>query len=238
MHVAFRHIETGLGQMAEPIYLRVARVLSASIEDAVDAMERAGGTSVMREAVREVDRALDEVRAEHETVTARRLQAARQQRLFRERAAALDDKARFAMGEGRDDLAEAALSRQLDFEAQAERLDAVQAETAEQERRLEECVTALTNRKAQMEEELAAFEVAKRDAALGGDGPTRQDRRIERRVERAVGAFDRAMTGAGGAGTTRADAAAAAKVAEIDVIQKSSEIARRMAALRSAAQAG
>ena len=223
--------------MAEPIYLRVKRVLSASIEDAVDAMERAGGTSVMREAVRELDRALDEVRAEHEAVAARRLQAARQQRLFRERAAALDEKARFALGEGREDLAEAALSRQLDFEAQAERLDSVQTETAEQERRLEECVTALTSRKAQMEEELAAFETAQREAALGGDGPARQDRRIERKVERAVDAFDRAMAGVGG-GISRSDAQAAAKVAEIDVIQKSSEIARRMAALRSAAQPG
>src|SRR5918997_6594702 len=114
--------------MAEPIYLRVKRVLSASIEDAVDAMERAGGTSVMREAVRELDRALDEVRAEHEAVTARRLQAARQQRLFRERAAGLDEKARFALGEGREDLAEAALSRQLDFEAQAAALEKAEAE--------------------------------------------------------------------------------------------------------------
>ena len=41
--------------MAESIFMRVRRVISASIEDAVDAMERAGGTSVMREAVREVD---------------------------------------------------------------------------------------------------------------------------------------------------------------------------------------
>lgn len=157
--------------MAEPVYLRVRRLLSASVEDSVDRMERAGGAAVMREAVREVDRAVDDVRAEHEAAIARRLNAARQQRLLRERATALDGKARLALSSAREDLAEAALSRQIDFEAQAERLDRVQTDAAEEAARLEECLTALQERKALMQEELAAFEQAQRDAALGGDGP-------------------------------------------------------------------
>ena len=224
--------------MAEPIFLRVRRILSASIEDAVDRMERAGGATVMSEAVREVDRALDEVRGEQEAATARKLQAMRQQRLLRERATALSDKARFALEAGRDDLAEAALSRQLDFEAQAERLDAVQANAAEEAGRLEECVTALSTRKAEMEDALAAFQSAHRDAEFGGEGSSQRGRTVERTVERAEKAFDRAMAGAGGAGFTRTDAKAAAKVAEIEVIQKSAVIAQRMAALRAGLQAG
>ena len=74
--------------MAESIFMRVRRLISASVEDAVDAMERAGGPSVMREAIREVDRAIDEVRAEQEAASARRLQAMRQQRMFRDKLAA------------------------------------------------------------------------------------------------------------------------------------------------------
>lgn len=221
--------------MAESVFVRVRRLVSAGIEDAVDAMERAGGTGVMREAIREVDRAVDEVRAEQEAATARRLQAMRQQRMFRDQIAALDEKARFALAENRDDLAEAALSRQLDFEAQAQRLDAAQAEAAGEAGRLEECLVALAARKSRMEEALAAFEAAQRDASLGGDGPARPDRRTERKVERAEAAFDRAMAGAGGAaGIGRADAQTAAKVAEIATLQKSAAIAQRMAALRSA----
>src|SRR3954451_20997066 len=100
--------------MAESIFMRVRRLISASVEDAVDAMERAGGPSVMREAIREINRALDEVRAEQEAASARRLQAMRQQRMFREKLAALEAQARFAISEKRDDLAEAAVSRQLD----------------------------------------------------------------------------------------------------------------------------
>lgn len=220
--------------MAESIIMRVRRLLSASVEDAVDAMERAGGASVMREAIREVDRATEEVRAEQEAATVRRLHAARQQRMFRTQLVALDEKARFAVAEGRDDLAEAALSRQFDFEQQAERLDAVQAEAASEADRLETCLAALAMRRSQMEESLAAFEAAQRDATLGGDGPARPDLRTERRVKRAEDAFDRAMAGAGGSLASRADTHTASKIAEIAVLQKSGAVAQRLAALRAA----
>lgn len=221
--------------VAETIFMRVRRLISGSIEDAVDAMERAGGPSVMREAIREVERAVDEVRAEQEAATARRLQAMRQQRMLRERLATLDEQARFALGEGRDDLAEAAVSRQVDLESQAEALDKVQADASDEERRLEECLAALATRKAQMQEELQAFEAAQREAALGGDGPTRPDRRTERKVERAEAAFNRAMQGAGGTTAPRADAQTAAKVAELATMQRSATIAQRLAALKEAA---
>lgn len=226
--------------MVESLFARVRRVVSASVEDAVDAMERAGGTGVMREAIREVDRAIDEVRAEQEAAATRRLQAMRQQRMLRGRLAALDEKARFALAENRDDLAEAALSRQIDFEAQGERLQAAEDEAAAEAKRLEECLIALTARRARMEEELAAFEAARRDASLGGgDGPARPVRRTERRVERAEEAFDRAMEGAGGVpGAGRADAQTSAKLAEIATLQKSAAIAQRMAALRAARDGG
>jgi phage shock protein A len=163
----------------------------------------------------------------------------RLQRSFRQRLAGLDEKARFAIGEGREDLAEAAIARQLDFEAQVERLEAVQSEAAAEAGRLEECLASLNARKAQMEEALAAFESARRDAALGGDGPRRPDRQSERRVERAEAAFDRAMGAARGApGIAPTDPQAAAKVAELEVLQRSAIIAQRLAALRAARTSG
>ena len=61
--------------MAESIFTRVSRIFSARVEDAVDRMEQAGGEAVMREAVREADRAIDEVKAQLEATMARRLQA-------------------------------------------------------------------------------------------------------------------------------------------------------------------
>src|SRR5262245_36116311 len=102
--------------MAESIFARMSRLLSATVEVAVDRMEQAGGDAVMREAIREADRAIDQVKAKLESTMARRLQAARQQKMLAERVEELTTKARFALGQGREDLAEAALSRQIDFE--------------------------------------------------------------------------------------------------------------------------
>ncbi len=219
--------------MAESIFARVSRLLSASVEDAVDRMEQAGGDVVMREAIREADRAIDQVKAQREAAMARRLQAARQQKMLTERVAELTGKARFAIDGGREDLAEAALSRQIDFEAQASKLDAVQAQAREEEARLDDGLGALKARKAQMEDALSAYMIAHRDAALGGDGPSRVERSVDRKVDAAEQAFDRAMTGAGGQGFTRADAKTINSVAEIDGLQKSASVAERLAALKA-----
>jgi phage shock protein A len=219
--------------MAESIFARVSRLLSATVEDAVDRMEEAGGDTVMREAIREADRAIDQVKAEHESTMARRLQAARQQRMLVERAEELTTKAKFALDEGREDLAEAALSRQVDFEAQAEKLDAVQQQAREEEKRLDDGLAALGARKRQMEDALQAYLVSQREAARGGDGPSRPDRSAEKKVDAAEQAFERAMAGAGGVGFARADADTINRVAEIDGMQKSATIAQRLAALKA-----
>lgn len=214
--------------MPEPIFLRVRRVLSASAEDAVDALERASGASVMRETIRQVARAQDEVRTEQEALAARVAQAKRQQGLTRARTDDLHEKARFALGKDRDDLAEAALARQLDLEAELARLDRVQAEAAEQAVRLDECASALAARKAQMEAELAAFEASRPDDALGE--PTRRDQALQRKVDRAQETFDRVMAGVGGNPAGQAGD----EEAEIDALRRSAAVAERMAALRAA----
>jgi phage shock protein A len=120
--------------MAEPIFMRVRRVISANIEDTVDQMERAGGAKVMAEAIREVDRVVDEVRAEHEAATSRRLQAVRQQRMIAEKLSALESKARFALGQSREDLAEAAIARQIELEEQTTKLDTCKRRRARRKR--------------------------------------------------------------------------------------------------------
>lgn len=219
--------------MAESIFARVSRIISATVEDSVDRMEQAGGDSVMREAIREADRAIDQVKAQHEATVARRLQAARQQRMLSERVGDLTGKASFALAEGREDLAEAALSRQVDFEAQGRGLDEVQAQARAEEARLEDGLAALKTRKAQMEDALSAYVTSRREAALGGDGPSRPERSMEKKVDAAEQAFDRAMTGAGGVSFTRADAQTINRVAEIDGLQKSALVADRLAALKA-----
>src|SRR5882724_1050655 len=224
---------TGGCSMAESIFTRVSRLLSATVEDSVDRMEQAGGDAVMREAIREADRAIDQVKTELQSTMARRLQAARQQKMFTERADELTTKAKFALGQQREDLAEAALSRQVDFEAQAKGLDVVQQRARQEEKRLEDGLAALSARKRQMEDALQAYLISRREAAVGGDGPGRPDRSAEKIVDAAEQAFERAMAGAGGIGFARADADTINRVAEIDGMQKSATVAERLAALKA-----
>jgi phage shock protein A len=221
--------------VAESIIARVSRLLSAKLEDSIDRLEQAGGPDVMREAIREVDRAIDQISSDHEAAMARRLQAARLQRMVSERVDQLMEKAKFAVCEGRDDLAEAALSRQIDFEQQTANLDEVQAQAREDELRLENCVAALQTRKKQMDDALSAFLVSQSQAATGGDGPVHAVRNVENQVARSEQAFERAMAGVGGVGFTRADALTINRVAELDGLQRSATVAARMAKLKQAA---
>ena len=223
--------------MAESILARVRRLLSARVEDSVDAMERANNDGVMREAIREVDRTIDAVRGDQERAMTRRLQAARQTEMIARKVEELTAKARFAVEGGRDDLAEGALKRQIDLEQQTGNLDAIQALAREEEAKLEESLAALRSRKAQMQEALAAFEIARTDASMGGDGGFSQARGVERKVEQAESAFDRAMTGAGGLGFARGDVGSLNSVAEIETLQRNATVAQRLAALKQAPKA-
>ncbi|HEU0097291.1 MAG TPA: PspA/IM30 family protein [Allosphingosinicella sp.] len=218
--------------MADSIFVRVQRVVTGGVGTALDAAERLGGTSVMRQAIRDMDSAIDKARAEGESARARRLQAAHRLQECRKQLATLKDQARFALGKGRTDLAEAAIARQLDVEGQAASLAKAESEAAAAERRLEESAAELKLRRSQMYDELRGFEAAQRAASDGEGAPGSPDSRLQRRAERAQEAFERAMEAAGGLSGGRASPEAAAKVAELEALQKEAAIAERLAALQ------
>ena len=218
--------------MAESIFVRVQRVVSGGVGSALDTAERLGGSSVMRQAIRDMDAAVDKARSEGDSARARRLQADHQLQLCRKQLATLKEQARFALGKERVDLAEVAIARQLDVEGQIASLAKAEAEAGAEERRLAESVDELKLRRGQMWDELRAFEAAQRAASTGSDAPGSADARLKRRAERAEEAFERALAAAGGATGARAGTEAAAKVAEIEALQKEAAIAERLAALR------
>lgn len=219
--------------MADSIFVRVQKVVTGGLDSAVGAAEQLSGTSLMRQAIRDMEEAIAKARAGAETARAKRLQAEHQIAGAREQLATLQEQARFALSKDRADLAEAAIARQIEIEAQVARLAKAQQEAAEEERRLEESRTALNLRKGQMEEELAAFQSARRAAAFDVAAPGRPEARVERRAEQAEAAFRRAMAAAGGGGGEASTAETAARVAEIEALQKEAAVAERLAALRA-----
>ena len=218
--------------MVESIFVRVQRVLSAGTGSTLDAVERVSSASMMREAIREADRAADDACSAYEAALSRGLQAQRQQQIIKDRLATLDDQARFALSKERPDLAEAAITRQIEFEAEARRLKQVEKDAREEALRLEQCREALKLRRAQMYKELTAFEAAQRVASFD-DIPTPAER-AERKAARAAAVFERAMAAAGVPGAGPMDAKAAAKLAEVDALQREAAVADRLAALKAA----
>lgn len=221
--------------MSESIALRVKRLMSSSANGLVDALENAAPELLMREAIRELDQAIDDVRDELGRTVATRHQVSRRLAMTKTRHEELSGKARLAVEQGRDDLAEAAIARQLDFEAQMPVLETTIADAATKQADLEGYAAALGGRKREMEADLAAFLAARQ--AQGGDvavGSTSVVGGVERRAERAQHAFNRALNGTSGiTDMTKSDRETLAKLTELEMVVRRDSIAERLAAVKS-----
>lgn len=217
--------------MTESISVRLRRIARARLEGLVDRMEQTSSPAVMAEAVREIERLMDEVSREKDQATLRRLSAVRSQNLLRDRLTDLESKARFAMTEGREDLAEIALSRQVDFESTIAELDQVIAQAGQEEERLALAHGELNQRRDTMSDTLRVYEAASVEAAQSAPAGAATRSRA---ADRAENAFRRAM----GAGAEGIVAAALANeetrkgLGEIDQMARRKNIRERMDKLR------
>jgi len=219
--------------MAESIGRRVGRLLSGGLNALVEAVEDSAPEAVMAEAVREIEAAIEEVRSELGSVIAARHLASK--RLMEENKTHEDlaDQIQVAIDQARDDLAEVAVAKQMDIEAQIPVLEDTISEHSARERELEGFIAALQGRKREMEDELAAIKkiAAASEApasASGGDATSAK-------AEQANAAFKRAMTAA--SGSARGDlpsAGSAAQLAELDELTRKHRVEERLAALKSA----
>jgi phage shock protein A len=217
--------------MAEKLAARVGRIVSGSLHALADAVEGAAPEMVMQQAVREVDQAVDDVRAELGKLLAHKHVAT--QRLLDEnrRHEELSEKVEIAVSEGRDDLAEAAIARQLDIEAQIPVIERSVADCSEQEAELEGFVAALLARRREMEEELQHFVDAQKAAAAPSSSGSGND--AAARTERAQTAFDRVLSRNAGVLGSKASLDAEKKLAELDDLARGNRVKERLAAAKA-----
>jgi len=218
--------------MQEKLTSRVGRIISASLHALVDAIENATPESVMEQAIREIDGAIDDVRAELGTVIAAKHLANGRLMDENRRYEDLVEKIELAIAQRRDDLAEAAIAQQLDIEAQIPVLESRIKECADNEKELESFINALQAKKRQMREDLRQYREVNRQSSgslqPGGDA-------VSLNVDEAHAAFERVMDKAAGAGTGRALSTDAAKLAELEDMTRNHRIKERLNAVKNKA---
>jgi phage shock protein A len=226
--------------MKESITVRVGRIISGGANALIDAVEGAAPTVILEEAIREIDGAIDEVQAEVARSVARRHIANTRLMEANNLHEELGKRIAVAIKEDRDDLAEAALGRQMDIEAQIPVLERDIASASEEQKELKGYSVALHAKKREMQEDLKKF-VNSRELAKGtADSPTAPGKtdKTERKAAKAVSAFDRILekqTGLSGmpiSGGRRT----VAELAELEDMARQNRIKERLAEAKSRAQ--
>ena len=220
--------------MSENIARRVGRLVTGSFNALVDAVENAAPETVMEQAIREIDQSIDEIRVELGLVIANKHLASNRLMEENRKHEEITANIRTALKEGRDDLAETAIARQMDLEAQIPVLEAAITDAGQQERELEGYIRALQAKKREMTLDLDNYKASREkapgnDAALGGSDGTAG------KVDKASDAFARVMqasTGLPGQGSAQ-DRQSAAQLAELDDLARNNRVKERLAQIKA-----
>ncbi len=220
--------------MADTLGSRVARIISGSAHALIDSLEGAMPDAVAQQTLREIDKVIDEVRAELGRTIAGKHLANKRLTEQSSRHEELSAQVEIALTQGREDLARAAVEHQLDVEAQAPVLETAVAEAAKREAELEGYVAALLAKRREMDEAFQTLLLARQrgaeeaGAVVGTDG-----RSVTRRVDNATGAFDRLMRRQGVPTLGGFDRDLGPKLAELDVLARRNRVDERLAAIKA-----
>ena len=220
--------------MSETLSRRVGRLVSGGFHALIDAAENLVPEAAMNESIREIERAVDEVRAELGKVLAQKHLAAKKMADESNRHEAIDANLQAAVAAGRDDLAEAGIAEQMDIEARLPVLENTIADCAAQEKELEGFIAALQAKKREMQQQLQDWRAAQQSMGTGktASGNGSDLNRIARDAEKSGNTFDRVM-GRQNAVHSSTDAAQLAKLKELEDLSRNNRIAERLAALKA-----
>jgi phage shock protein A len=228
--------------MTDTIASRVTRVVSGSVHALLDAVENAAPEATMGQAIREVDRVIDDVRAELGRVEASKHLATAQLNKLNTEHEQLAAQIEAALGQGREDLARAGLEKQLNIEDQLPVLQKSLADQCDSGKELEGYIAALLAKKREMDQALRDFVAARASHTAGpgsAAGASTSRGKSEDRVANAGAVFDRVLAKQTGlSGLTSAATGDAVKLRELQDLQRANRIEERLAQLKLARQSG
>jgi phage shock protein A len=223
--------------MADNIAARVTRIVSGSVHALLDAVEDTTPEATMAQAVREVDQVIDEVRAELGRVEAAKHLVTTQLNKLNTENEQLAGQIEIAMGQNREDLARTGLEKQMNIEDQVPVLQKSLAEQQERGKELEGFIAALLAKKREMEQALQEYIASRASSSVSPGAQGRPAGSAKARVENAGSAFDRVMARQTGVTGLSANVTAdAAKLKELQDLQRNHRIEERLAKLKASRQ--
>lgn len=223
--------------MTKPLMARVSAVVSASLTSLVEHMEDAAPERAMKSAIREIEGLEVEIRAELIKLKAQTATSRQQIKITKDKIVDLSERAKLALDEGRQDLAEVAMGRVVDLEAQLPSLQQVQTAAETKEADYTAQLAALSGRKADMERDLETYLRSRKE--VDADNLKTKCDRAHARVQRAddaVDTFKRVFSNASGvARADEPDSETRAKLGELEALVRTKKIEERLQAIRKTA---
>jgi phage shock protein A len=220
--------------MVETLRARVGRVIAGGAHALLDKLEDQAPEAMMQQAVRELDKVADEVRQELGRAAANRHLAQQQHADLNRRHTELSANIEQAIARQREDLARAAVARQLDIEAQIPILEATLGDLAKEEAELKGYADALQGKKRDMEDAISAYRTSRARAESAAAG-TQGSSGAQAKADNAAAAFDRIYQRQTGltAAAHGASLQQAAKLQELDEMVRANKVEERLAQFKS-----
>lgn len=210
----------------EGILSRMGRLIAGLANAAVDKAEGTNKVVVVEQALREIDTAAEEARADLGKSRAEEYRILTRRNEIGSDLQALDEKIRTAVSAGRDDLAKAGVARQIDLEAQLAALDKALANAREQLAEGQQALQAVLATRREAEEKLAALKRSlEQFPEANGDTPARSNP--------ADGAARAAATVSRLTGVPSGEQRGAVELDELDRLHREQAIEARLAQFKS-----
>lgn len=224
--------------MNDTISARIRRIITGTANSIVTKIEGLAPETILEQAIDEVDNALDEIRAELGRVMAQKHHVTKTISKLNEEHHAIEEQVAVAYKEGREDLLETAMARQVDIEDQLPALENQLTALSGQERELNQAITGVIAKRGEMEDELFDYRETMKKQAMSGD---QADTAASgggsplAKAEIAENAFTRVMQNATGVrrGTIRASNEESAKLVELAELNRKAKIETKLQALKS-----
>lgn len=220
--------------MSETLSRRVGRLVSGGFHALMDKAEDLAPMVAFNENVREIEQAIDEVRAELGKIVAQKHLATKKLADENARHEQLNESIVTAVNLGRDDLAQVGIAEQIDIEARLPVLENTIADCSEQEKELEGFIVALQAKRRELMTAIENYQktVATQSQGQGVNTGSNLDK-IAQKAEKATNAFDRVMSRQTGFNHSTNANSNAQGLKELEELSRNNRISERLAKLKS-----